>query len=256
MQDNFARELVDMAQAEPAFDDLGDHVLAVLERAVGFDTGILVRCYGAPHLRSRHVDSEQLHYAHLCRDFAETRYARDLQPVIIRSYQQGGCLTDEAYSANELENTRLYDEVLGPSRVRSAIHLCARWRGQPILRFTLSRHGIQRFDSSALERALRLLPTIEICHASLLRFSATKPWPAQLLSPRELEVARHVARGLTNPQIASLLGTATSTVRNQIARIFDKIKVASRSELAAYMAENEPLYRIGSASTIEELLAL
>lgn len=233
IKDNWARELVDMAQAQPSFDEFGEHVLEVLERVVGFDTGLLVRCYGESRLLSRNVDSEQLHYAHLGHELATTRYAADLRPAIVRSYQQGGCLTGEAYSRSQLENTRLWSEVLRPSRVRSSIHLCARWRGEMLLQFHLSRHGAQHYGLADLDRALRILPTIEICHASLPRAS-----PAEALSPSEREVALHVTRGLTNPQIAKVLGKSVSTVRNQIVRIFDKLKVASRAELAARMVES------------------
>jgi DNA-binding CsgD family transcriptional regulator len=46
-----------------------------------------------------------------------------------------------------------------------------------------------------------------------------------------------VARGLTTPHIALILGTSPLTVRNQLCRVFDKTRVASRAELATWVAQ-------------------
>lgn len=53
------------------------------------------------------------------------------------------------------------------------------------------------------------------------------------LTPTEREVVALVADGLTNPQIAERLLVARSTVKDHLAKIFRKLGVASRSELAA-----------------------
>jgi DNA-binding CsgD family transcriptional regulator len=69
------------------------------------------------------------------------------------------------------------------------------------------------------------------------------PWPALAprslprLTEREAEIARQVARGLSTRHIALILGTSPFTVRNQLSRVFDKTRVASRAELAAWVAE-------------------
>ncbi len=51
------------------------------------------------------------------------------------------------------------------------------------------------------------------------------------LTPRQREVVEHVARGLTNPQIADALGITINTVRNRLAAIFARIGAGSRAEL-------------------------
>ena len=51
------------------------------------------------------------------------------------------------------------------------------------------------------------------------------------LSPRELEVVRMVAAGMTNGEIATSLRLSQNTVKNHIARIFDKLSVSNRAEL-------------------------
>jgi DNA-binding CsgD family transcriptional regulator len=53
------------------------------------------------------------------------------------------------------------------------------------------------------------------------------------LSMRELQVARHVAAGLTYKEIARVLGIAPSTVRKQIVSVHERMSVRNNAELAA-----------------------
>ena len=55
-----------------------------------------------------------------------------------------------------------------------------------------------------------------------------------LLSPREQEVARLVAEGMSNQDIASQLKLGEHTVRNYLFHIFNKLGLSSRMELALY----------------------
>lgn len=60
----------------------------------------------------------------------------------------------------------------------------------------------------------------------------TPRWVAAL-TPAEREVASAVLRGATNKAIARTRGVSERTVANQLARIYDKLRVRSRAELAA-----------------------
>lgn len=51
------------------------------------------------------------------------------------------------------------------------------------------------------------------------------------LTQREYEIARLVAKGKTNGEIAADLGIARNTVKNHLARAFDKLNVNTRTEL-------------------------
>lgn len=59
------------------------------------------------------------------------------------------------------------------------------------------------------------------------------------LTAREQDVARLVTQGKTNGEVAAALGVAQSTVKNHLVRIFDKLNVNTRTELARVMMENE-----------------
>lgn len=61
--------------------------------------------------------------------------------------------------------------------------------------------------------------------------------PPDVLTPREREVAGLVAEGLTNRQIAGRLVLTEKTAANHVARIFDKLGVHSRGQLAARAVE-------------------
>jgi DNA-binding NarL/FixJ family response regulator len=54
--------------------------------------------------------------------------------------------------------------------------------------------------------------------------------PMGTLSERETEVLVHVARGLSNYQIATEMHLAESTVKRHLANIYEKVGVGSRSE--------------------------
>ncbi len=50
------------------------------------------------------------------------------------------------------------------------------------------------------------------------------------LSPRELEVLRSVAAGLSDKQVAGRLGISPKTVRNHLSQIFGKLQAGNRVE--------------------------
>jgi DNA-binding NarL/FixJ family response regulator len=62
-----------------------------------------------------------------------------------------------------------------------------------------------------------------------------------LLTRREEEVVHLVEDGLTNRQIAVNLGLSEHTVRNNLFRIFDKLGVSTRVELALYTMRHSRL---------------
>jgi FixJ family two-component response regulator len=59
-----------------------------------------------------------------------------------------------------------------------------------------------------------------------------------LLTPREREVAGHVAQGLLNKQIAAELGTTEKTVKVHRARVMQKLAVGSVAELVRLAERN------------------
>jgi DNA-binding NarL/FixJ family response regulator len=63
--------------------------------------------------------------------------------------------------------------------------------------------------------------------------------PGVRLSPRELEVARAVAEGRSNREIADQFGITERTVKAHLGAAFDKTGARDRLQLALYVAEIE-----------------
>jgi len=65
-----------------------------------------------------------------------------------------------------------------------------------------------------------------------LLFVRLRPlYPADLMTPRQREVAELMAQGLTHKQAAQHLGLSPATVRNQIQAIYDKLCVGNMAAL-------------------------
>lgn len=61
------------------------------------------------------------------------------------------------------------------------------------------------------------------------------------LTPREREIALDVARGMSNSEVASLRRIAESSVKTHLTRIFKKLQVRSRTELAVACNRSEDM---------------
>lgn len=75
----------------------------------------------------------------------------------------------------------------------------------------------------------------------LLRLPPPSVRPALVLSPREREIARMVARGYPNKTIARVLEISSWTVGTYLRRIFAKLNVGSRAAMVARLMEGNLL---------------
>jgi DNA-binding NarL/FixJ family response regulator len=77
-----------------------------------------------------------------------------------------------------------------------------------------------------------LLEAIRRVAAGGLAFTVRPASPSLRLTPREHEVVRLVADGRSNDEIGATLGIGTKTVETHLARLFERVGVGSRTELA------------------------
>lgn len=68
---------------------------------------------------------------------------------------------------------------------------------------------------------------------------AAKSALIDLITERELDIIRLVARGMDNKEIAAELFLAEGTVRNNISRLLDKLKLKDRTQLAVFAVKND-----------------
>jgi len=106
------------------------------------------------------------------------------------------------------------------------------------------RHHTQRAVPARPGPRGRAMPLL----SALRRLARRKPSPrtgrqvpvvgpgeaAAVLTPRELDVLRLVAQGLTNPGIARQLVLSDHTVHRHLANIFRKLNLSSRAAAAAW----------------------
>ncbi|MCJ2178701.1 response regulator [Novosphingobium album (ex Hu et al. 2023)] len=103
------------------------------------------------------------------------------------------------------------------------------------------------FKHDAEDRLLKAIDAVnngrryiddELIDKAITLASAVRP-PTRLmaLSAKEREVAQHVARGLRNREIATLLGTTEGTVKVYLHSIYTKMGLSNRTELAIRLNE-------------------
>ncbi|MBC9712099.1 AAA family ATPase [Streptomyces sp. TRM66268-LWL] len=113
----------------------------------------------------------------------------------------------------------------------------------------LRRAGQRKRAGEQLARARELLvrldarPDLERCERELaacgLQPGRRRTRESARLTPQELAVARQVAGGLTNRQVARELVISVKTVEYHLGRIFNKLNVDSRTQLAAVLAAED-----------------
>jgi len=98
-----------------------------------------------------------------------------------------------------------------------------------------------------IERAVREVLQDRFYVCSQVARAAVLPAPVHLesappeagesLTPREVDIVRLVGAGLGNKEIANRLGVAVTTVRTHLSSVYDKLRPASRVELALYASQ-------------------
>jgi DNA-binding NarL/FixJ family response regulator len=87
-----------------------------------------------------------------------------------------------------------------------------------------------------LQRATDYALSLEGTAAGATPGAGSEP-PSTPLTTREREVARLVAQGLTNRRISEELSISERTVTTHVGRILKKLGLASRTQIAAWIAE-------------------
>ncbi|WP_417248291.1 helix-turn-helix transcriptional regulator [Celeribacter sp.] len=111
------------------------------------------------------------------------------------------------------------------------------WGKQPVQLPALIMDALkngERWIGKTLEMGMLPLGTNFLVHLS------EHHAPLAALSAREREVAQMFASGQTYKQVARALGTSPYTVRNQITRIYEKLEISNKAELAQALARKRP----------------
>ena len=105
----------------------------------------------------------------------------------------------------------------------------------------MNRHGeaagqlaLARATAGSLRSAPLLARAEELARVARGRGAVEEPW--RPLTAREFEVARLIADGMTNPEIADALSIAPKTASAHVEHILAKLGVTRRAEIAAWTA--------------------
>jgi non-specific serine/threonine protein kinase len=101
------------------------------------------------------------------------------------------------------------------------------------------RAAARLWPAAALTDSVELWTLQAEARRVLESMQARPPTPAAppTLTARELDVARLVARGLTNRQVAGELGLSEGTVRAHVGHILDKLQLRSRVQVADWLKQ-------------------
>ncbi len=130
------------------------------------------------------------------------------------------------------------------ARVRAELGL-VRWVPEQEQTTTLSLRLVEALGHEAQAAAFaegEALPLIDaIAYARRARATRRRPsvgWES--LTPTELDIVRHAAAGLTNPEIAERMFISRGTVKVHLSHIYAKLGLRNRSEVAAEAIRRQP----------------
>lgn len=104
-----------------------------------------------------------------------------------------------------------------------------------------ARAGEQLDGAAAVFERLGARTWMERTDAERARLGARRIADRQTLTPTEEQIARLAAQGRTNVEIADALSVSVRTVESNLTRVYRKVGVRSRTELAAALArQSEP----------------
>ena len=133
---------------------------------------------------------------------------------------------DEALAANELS-----DDRWSLARTRLCVGERLRRAGRRVDAREQLRLALSAFEEMRAEVwVARAHSELRASGEALRR---RKAWQDEQLTPQELQIALHVARGLTNREVGAALFLSHKTVEFHLSRIFRKLDMTSRSELIA-----------------------
>lgn len=127
--------------------------------------------------------------------------------------------------------------VPGEGEIGELLELVRASRGQ-ILERRLLAATLSTLAAWLTEQARLISESEDGDQISKVRLLRAKPRRArpQSLTSRECDVARRMARGLSNRQIADELVIAPSTSERHVANILNKLGMRSRAQVAAWVA--------------------
>lgn len=220
-------------------------MLARLQEFIGFDAGYIGASWrNSSEGRGAVADHDE---PFLRKNLG--RYLAEIHPEEVALYTDRSRVHHDVWSRERQNELAVFRELLNPTGMRHMIVRTSIRHGN-IAGFNLERRS-DSFPFSERDLHLVDLAAPFLHMAEVLSLEApSEELPAEMaatygLTAREVAFVTLAAKGLTNGEIALLNGISHNTVRNTLVRIFEKVGVSNRAELA-YTA----MRKQGTAPTI------
>jgi ATP/maltotriose-dependent transcriptional regulator MalT len=217
-----------------------DEAAAVAERAAA-----AAHRMGVPHLRADALD-EQAHLAELAGavDTAEELFHQALTIRVehdIRTFAIDGLDALARLAAGGGAHAKAARLLTAADAARAAVGYPRPAIDEPRHRDAVAAVRDALGDRFAEEQAAGAALSLDEALALARRTRGSRGRPSTgwaSLTPTELDVARCVAEGLSNPQIGDRLFMSRGTVKTHLSHIYAKVGVANRTELATVAARS------------------
>lgn len=239
----FLAQLLDRAQSCRDTTEFRLQVLEDLRRHIGCDGGVFrlgahwrgsVAVYLDPGRRYMDAYLE-----------GEDRYRPELSRWISLSRGGRALIDNEVYPVSEQRRMAVYGEMMRGEGIRSMLHCPLLFRGETIGLINFVRRGAgSSFRAETAEELTPILPMVALAERALASALAVPTAAVAERTPdsfsaafatlarRERQIALLIAQGLQSKEIANLLGISFHNVRKQTLRIFDKLAVRGRTQVA------------------------
>jgi DNA-binding CsgD family transcriptional regulator len=235
---SFAEMIV--VERDPAV--IWPEMLERLQQSVGFEAGYIAASWGTSlEGRGAVVGHDTNFLKHNL-----GRFLAQISGEEVAGYTNRARAFQEIWPGLRRKELAVFNEVLEPTGMKEMLVRVSIRNGN-VAGFNLERRGHARpFTEREFAMVDMLGPFLHIVEVFTLEAAddahAAHFAEAYQLSRREGEFVELAARGLQNAEIAMLTGVSVNTVRNTLARVFEKVGVSNRSELT-YLATRPPIER-------------
>lgn len=140
---------------------------------------------------------------------------------------KGAQIVENCFPMAELERTDFYTDFLQPDGMHYGLNVFLPTKSGKVFDLRVWRN---RNRDPFGQRDIDLLDTLAVHIARALQAGDEG---LSILTPREQQIGRLIARGCTDKEISEILGIGFSTVRTHVNRCFEKLECSNRAELSA-----------------------
>lgn len=221
---------------EPA--ELWPRMLEKLQEVIGFDAGYIAATWGSA-LEGRGAVLEHDEPA-LKRNLG--RYLAAITAEEVAQYTDRARFYQEIWSPERQAELALFREVLHPSGTQHMIVRVSVRYGN-VAGFNLERRSDNPFMTHDLRLVDVIAPFLHVVEVLTLGTEDESRLDAfagqHHLTRLQRDYVAMASRGLKNAEIAEVMNVSVNTVRNTLAKVFEKVGVSTRAELSFIAAVHE-----------------